>query len=227
MISIDDLLVADRFIADIDEAMNHFDVRSIYSRDIGMALARTFDKNVAQVGVLAARATATVTGGNGGSQITDTDARTNADSLIQSIFDAAATLDEKDVPESDRYAFLKPDQYYLLVNSSSKLVHADYTSGGNGGVDSGKVLSVAGMQIVKTNNLPSANIIAGPTAYQGDFTNTAALVMQRDAVGTVKLIDLAVESEYDIRRQGTLIVGKYAVGHGVLRPECAVEIKVL
>jgi hypothetical protein len=38
-------------------------------------------------------------------------------------------------------------------------------------------------------------------------------------------MDLAVESEYDIRRQGTLIVAKYAVGHGYLRPDCAVELK--
>jgi hypothetical protein len=44
-------------------------------------------------------------------------------------------------------------------------------------------------------------------------------------VGTVKLMDLGVEMAYDIRRQGTLIVGKYAMGHGILRPECAVEIK--
>ena len=40
-----------------------------------------------------------------------------------------------------------------------------------------------------------------------------------------QLMDLAVESEYDIRRQGTLMVAKYAMGHGVLRPEAAVGIK--
>jgi len=34
-----------------------------------------------------------------------------------------------------------------------------------------------------------------------------------------------MESEYDIRRQGTLMVGKLAYGHGILRPEAAVEIK--
>jgi hypothetical protein len=50
-------------------------------------------------------------------------------------------------------------------------------------------------------------------------------VLHRSAVGTVKLIDLGMEMAYDIRRQGTLIVGKYAVGDGILRPESAVEIK--
>jgi len=40
----------------------------------------------------------------------------------------------------------------------------------------------------------------------------------------VKLLDLGMESEYQISRQGTLMVAKYAVGHGVLRPEAAVEL---
>ena len=110
------------------------------------------------------------------------------------------------------------------MNSSSKLVNADYTSG-NGGVDSGRVLRVAGMEIVMTNNLPNATVDSGPAAYQGLFNTTVALVMNRMAVGTVKLLDLALESAYDIRRQGTLMVGKYACGHGILRPECAVEIR--
>lgn len=46
------------------------------------------------------------------------------------------------------------------------------------------------------------------------------------AIGTVKLLDLATESEYQIERQGTLFVAKYMMGHGVLRPECAVAFKV-
>jgi hypothetical protein len=44
------------------------------------------------------------------------------------------------------------------------------------------------------------------------------------AVGTVKLMDLAMEGDYETRRQGTFIVAKYAVGHDWLRPECAVEL---
>ena len=46
--------------------------------------------------------------------------------------------------------------------------------------------------------------------------------MSKDAVATVKLMDLAVESEYQIDRQGTLVVSKYAMGHDVLRPAMAV-----
>lgn len=226
VITIDDSLVADRFIAQIDEAKNHYDVRSIYSRDIGMALARAWDKNVAQVALLAARATSTVAGGNGGTVLTVPTAITNADALVAAIFDAAQALDEKDVPEEDRQVFLKPDQYYLLINSGSKTINTDFNGGeNNGSIKSGKIYSIAGMEIVKTNNLPQSNIVAGPAAYQGNFSTTAALVTQKGAVGTVKLLDLAMEMEYLIEYQGTLMIGKYAVGHGICRPECAVEIK--
>lgn len=225
VITIDDLLVADVFIANIDEAKSHYEFRSVYSSECGNALAKKYDQNLLQVGVLAARASATVSGGNGGSVITNATARTNADSLIGSAFDAAQAMDEKDVPASDRFLFVKPAQYYLMVESSSKLIHRDYAPG-NGSVADGTVMSVAGLKIVKTNNLPSTNVNSGPSAYQGDFTNLAALAMQRQAIGTVQLIGMAVESDYLIQNQGTLVVAKYALGHGILRPECSVEVKV-
>ena len=34
-----------------------------------------------------------------------------------------------------------------------------------------------------------------------------------------------MESEYDLRRQGSLMVAKMALGHGILRPESATLIK--
>lgn len=222
VITIDDLLVADRFIANIDEAMNHYDVRSIYSQDSGRALAKAFDTNLQQVAALAAQASATVSGGYGGDTITDADADTSGDSLIASIFDSEQNFDEKDVPSEDRYAFVKPAQYNLLAQVD-KAINKDYTAG-NGDYSKGTIFSVAGMEVVKTNNLPQGVVATGPSAYQGTFSNNVCVCMQKLAVGTVKLIDLAVESEYKIEYQGTLMVAKMAVGHGILRPECASEI---
>ena len=77
------------------------------------------------------------------------------------------------------------------------------------------------------------------SGYNGDFRKlrsgegTAAspykygiLAGTKEAIGTVKLLDLATESEYQIERQGHLFVAKYMMGHGVLRPECAVAVEV-
>lgn len=225
IINIDDLLVSDTFIARIDEAKNHYDVRSIYSTEQGRALARKADKQLMQVGLLAARASATVTGGFGGSQLVNAAFDMDAETLISGIFNAAQVLDEKDIPDEERYCFLKPKHYYLLAQNT-KLYNKDW--GGMGVYAEGKILKVANITLVKTNNFPNANIASPESGtqntYHGDFSDSVALVMHRSAIGTVKLLDLAVESAYDIRRQGTLMVAKYAMGHGILRPECAVEL---
>lgn len=225
-ISIDDLLIAAVFLSNYDEAMSHFDVRGEYSKQIGIALANAYDQNVARVALLAARSTAVVNGLPGGFSHVVATALTSPNALVQGILDAAQRLDENSIPEDDRYVFLKPAQYWALFNAD-KITNRDFVGADNngGGVASGKIMRIGGIPVVKTNHLPQDVVNTGPVAYQGDFSTTAALVMHKAAVGTVKLIDLAVESAYDVRRQGTLLVSKYAVGHGVLRPECAVEIK--
>jgi len=230
VITIDDLLISDSFIAQIDEAKNHYDVRSIYSTEMGNALARTVDQHVLQLAILAAQASATVNGENGGAVITDADAKTNAASLITSIFDAVQTLDEKDVPEDDRFCIVPPSTYYNIVEND-KILNRDF-GGTNGVYAEGQVLKVAGVNIVKSNTAVAAftdqsgaSSTGENNTYNGDFSNTAAVVFHKSAIGTVKLMDLAMESEYDIRRQGTLMVAKMALGHGILRPEAAVEIQ--
>lgn len=231
VINIDDLLISDVFIANIDEAKNHFEVRSEYTRQTGLALANQWDKNVLQVGCLAAAASATVTGGNGGTSLTSSGTlyRTSATDLAAGIYSAVQAMDEKDVPMDDRkHAFVRPAQYYLLAQSTA-LVNRDWAIGG-GNYAEGKIIQVAGVPIVKTNHLPITDLSGGSSTgqnntYLADFSKVAALVMSDCAVGTVKLLDLAVESEYEVWRQGTLIVSKYAVGTGILRPECAAVLK--
>ena len=222
IITIDDLLVADVFVPEIDEAKNHYEYRSEYSTQCGRILAKTFDVNSLQVAVLAARASATVTGGYGGSALTNAGYATTGSTIAAGIFASAQALDEKDVPENDRYAVIRPAQYYLMAQTTN-VINKDW--GGSGVYAEGSVLKVAGISIVKSNNLPSSNVATGPSAYQGDFSNTQGLVFGRGVMGTVKLLDLGLEMEWDMRRQGTLILAKYALGHGILRPECGVELK--
>ncbi len=226
IITIDGLLVSDVFIANIDEAMNHYDVRSIYTTEVGRALSRRMDRNVLQISVLAARASATVTGGFGGSQLNGgANLPTNTSGALRdAIFTAAQTLDEKNVPEDGRYCVLRPAQYYRLV-LDAVVPNRDFSGAPGGDIRTGKVWEVAGVEVVKSNNLPSTNITTGNTKYQGNFAATFGLVSHAAAVGTLKLMDLSVEGAYMVDAQGTLIVSKYLAGHGILRPECAVELR--
>lgn len=232
VITIDDLLISPVFIAEIDEAKNHYDVRGHYSTEVGRILAQVWDKHALQVGVLAARTTTGNIDGESpaGSVITETAAGDfmDPDALAAAFFAAAQKLDEKNVPEMDRCAYLDPARYYTLVQSD-KVINRDF-SASNGDFAKGKVFECAGIEIVKTNNLPTTNVTGGDVAsgtgdkYVGDFTSTAGLIMHKSAIGTVQLMDLSTRMDYDPRRIGTQVVSKYAVGHGVLRPEAAVEL---
>lgn len=225
IVNIDGLLIAPRFLANIDEAMNHYDVRSILAEDVADFLGQTWDTNVLRKVIQAARASATVTGLPGGSTIFGgATVATDADVLYDAFLTAAQTLDEKSIPESDRFAFLSPAMFYLLLNAG-KVINQDFTDGVNGGVNTGKIRQVAGLQIVSSNNVPDDVVNeSGVTAYNGTYSDTVAAVFHKSAVGTVKLMDLAVESEYLIQNQGWLLVAKYAMGTDILRPEAAIEI---
>lgn len=229
VIAIDDLLISDVFIDDLEDAKLHFDVRSEYSNQLGIALSNRFDEKIARLGYLAARASATTTDHKGGTVLKNTAAATTVATLREMLFTAAQTLDEKDVPEEDRHVIVKPAQYYMLVQDTT-LLNKDW--GGTGSLATANLPMIANMQIHKSNNLPNgtnvtAKVDGENNSYIGNFTDSVALVMNRQAVGTVKLFDLATEmsgKDFHIMYQGDLIVAKYAMGHGILRPDCAVEI---
>ena len=223
-ITIDGLLLADHFVNNLDEAMNHYDVRSIYAKEAGIILGTQWDKNVLQEGVLGARSSTLVTSGNGGAVLTNASYGTSGSTLGGGLFDAAEELDEKNVPENDRYMYVRPAQYYLMAETTN-LINRDW--GGRGVYAEGEVMKIAGIHLVKTNNLPITTVSdsTGVTTHEANFSTTKALVMHKSAVATVKLLNLAVETEYDIRLQGWWIVAKYAMGHSFIRPECCVEFK--
>lgn len=224
LITIDDLLIADTFVAEIDDLKSHYDHRSIYTSELGAALARQMDEQILAYGALGADSAARVSGGDAGTEIVDADAASNADSLVASIFDAAQAMDEHDVPAENRCVFVAPAVYYNLIESGSKVINADY--GGEGSVAGGSLIRVAGFEVVSTNSLPGneTSNTAHPTAIQEDWSNLVALCLHKTAVGTVKLLDLSMQADYEVRRQGTLLVARMATGSNYLRPEGCVAI---
>jgi N4-gp56 family major capsid protein len=230
VINIDDMLLASAFLGEIDELKNHYDVRSVYSREMGQALAKTVDKNLLNLVVLASRASANITGGNGGAVITNATAKSSASSLVGSIFTAIQTLDEKDIPSQGRYIVVAPEQYYQLCNLDS-LISRDFSANA-GDRAKGTVVSIGGVPVIKSNTAvasftdqSAASTSGTNNTYIGNFSTVAAVVFHSSAVGTVKLKDLVLESTYDPRRLGTLLTSRMALGHGILRPESSVSIK--
>jgi len=229
IINIDDMLLSSAFIAELDELKNHYDVRSIYSREMGQALAKKVDQQLLQLLVLASKGSANITGGNAGTEITDADAKTNATSLISSIFEAIQALDEHDVPSTDRFCITTPDIFYQLANVD-KLVNRDFSDAA-GDFAKGTIMSIGGVPIIKSATAISAfadnsSAESGTNnTYNVDASNVAAIIAHKSAVGTVRLKDLTLETNYDYRRIGHLMTARMAHGHGILRPESAVSIK--
>jgi len=239
VIELDGLLVSHAFLAQLDELMNHYDVRGVYSSKMGEELANVFDMNVLRQLVLGARASNALDDGDGGTEIEhteldDNDIDTKAKAFIECLFNAAEEMDEKKVPETGRYCVLKPGPYYTLVQhmNSGGLspIHRDI--GGRGSYAEGEVVRIAGIDILKSNNVPDSDY--SDTTEDGivddrhdvDASNTRGVVWYPEGCGTLKLMDLASEAEWQIERQGYLMVTKMAVGHKYLRPECCVEIKL-
>ena len=165
--------------------------------------------------------------------------------LVAALFSAAQRMDEHDVPSDGRFCVLRPAEYYKLITGADDSNSFSLTSainkdiGGAGSLAAGNIPQIAGISIYKSNHIPSTDLsgtssgdgdssndvfLGNGVGYNGDFRNSLGIVSHSAAVGTVKLLDLATESEYQIERQGTLFVAKYAMGHGVLRPECAIEL---
>ena len=255
VINIDDMLVASSLIPRIDELKNHYDLRSIYSAELGKALAKRMDLQILKTLFAAGlTTTANYSGGPTGTELTGADTMT-AVGLVEALFECARTLDEKEVPSEDRFAILTPLQYYKLLTGDSTAINKD-TSSGSADAAKGSIVEVAGIKLYKSPHLEGvqvgalngddANVANSPFAdtavnnddagYNGDLTGLAPTQTGSDvgnvgfvaghssAVGCVKLLDLATESEYLIERQSTLFVAKYAMGLGVLRPESAVVV---
>ena len=239
VITINDLLISSVFLSNIEEAKNHWDVRNAYSSEIGRALAYAKDRHILINIGRASVASANVSDSNypAGTTLTNLDIAhatdsTAANAFITELFSAAQTLDDNYVPSEGRKCFLKPENYYKLANATNA-INVDFR--GQGSIAEGRVQKIAGIELVPVAHFTNFHVTAGvavgsygaggTTPYTINLTDYAGLVSHPSAVGTVKLMDLAVESEYDIRRQGTLMVAKYAMGHDVLRPEAAVGIK--
>ena len=248
VVTVDDLLISSTFISNIDEAMNHYDVRSIYTREMGYALANASDKNVARIIAKAASITdATAAAAQFGASFGDEVYTTNvtigtltADALdgakiAKAIYDALEEFDKKDITQ-EKIVVLPPQQYYALFGADANvntLAYMNRDVGGSGSIATGAAPMIGGARVVMSNHIPTTDeSTTGATpdpltnvgAYKADYSAVRGLVFTQDAAATVKLLDLGVESEYQIERQGNLMVAKYAMGHNILRPACAITL---
>jgi len=239
-INVDDILVSHYAIADLDRILSHFDMRSIISKEMGTALAKTFDKNVFRQLVLAARELGE-TPFPGGSSVADASLAANASGVyngidwIDAIRSGNLTLFNKDVPEDmPRYLAVKAEVFdaikYAKDPSGQYLVlNRDFGADAAGGIQArAETIVIDGVTVVKSRNIPGTDESADTSVYskyQANFATTEAVMWCPQAVATVKLLDISMETERDVRRLEDFMVSKMFCGSGSMRPEMAIEFK--
>ncbi|KQR67870.1 hypothetical protein [Rhizobium sp. Leaf341] len=229
VITIDDMLISSTFVSNYEEAMAHYEVRSEYAFQMGDSLAQAYDQHLFAIATKAAvGGTTGAVAEMGSATEVKIGATPSISAVVDAIYDSAAYFDATNIPDTERVAYVTPSLYWDLVQDGSFL-DRDFGNEGNGSKAKGGIYRAAGIEIVPTNNLAlnfgTATLTgkragADVTDYTVDGTKSLVLIMQKQALGTVKLMNLATEKEYQVGRQGTLMVSRMACGHGVLRPEC-------
>lgn len=241
VVTVDDILVAHTAIADLDAMLSHFDVRSQFSTEMGRALARVYDKNQFRQILLAARKAADGPF-PGGTAITDA-ALVNTGTIdgkawIDAIRAANEALFNLDVPEDmPRYLAVNKRTFngikyakdangqYLVLNRE---IYNEGASAAGGVAGRGETLDIDGVTVVSSRNMPNTNETADSTVYskyRANYSTTTGILWTPMAIATVKMMDIGFETVRDPRRLEDFMVAKMLVGHGTLRPECAVEFK--
>lgn len=235
IIAIDGLLTADCLITDIDDAMNHYDVRVEYSRQLGEALAQSADcaiinelanmaakdaavpENIPDNGVGAEKVQGTGKAFEFETGLAISQSADYGNKIIEGLLAARAAFTKNYVPMGDRYCLLTPEGYSALIKAlmpDSANYQALFDP------NSGKLQTICGFEVIEVPHLLNDGV-DGKHKLNTKFTaaKLQGIVFHRSAVGTVKLKDLAMERARRAEYQADQIIAKYAMGHGGLRPE--------
>lgn len=233
VINIDGLLTSDVLITDIFEAMNHYDVRGEYAKQLGEALAIAADgATVAEIAKLVKANTENITGLGKGIVVEKTitgGAGINYETgkaVIDGLLEMKAKWTTQYVPEEERFAYITPEVESAIITSKDA-INRDY--GAVASIVDGNIDKLCGFKIIAVPHLKAGG--ADKTGMLGtspeghefptDYAGALAVCAHRTAVATVKLKDLQLEHARRPELQADMIIAKNAVGHGGLRPEAS------
>lgn len=214
-------------ISRLEEKILAFDTRAKLAKQMGESLATKIDKEVFSEILLASQTSGTIGGAvmqPDGSEVNNdvifsgATPEAKGDALFAAIFEANTLFKQKDVP-GDPVIVTTPANFNNLVQSS-KGVNRDFTSG-NGGVDSGTIVEIAGIKIMYTNHLPVGTAVVVAAANK----KLQALAFTEDCVGVVKLMEVTTDIDpLPTKIRQDLLKTFYWLGMGVLNPSMACAI---
>ena len=223
-VAIGPLTVAHAWITDLDKAMAHYDSKSSQSESIGRALAKKVDLDIIAKVIEAGEIVDAGTALSAGLKAFDDDIYTpeistslaNGAAVFNACVQAETLYTEKDVVGEPAF-MMRPAQYFMLLNNPASTgltwVNDEYAQ-------SGKVPMVLGRKVVKTPHFPA--YLIGSSISTGDV---GVCLFSKEAVAQLELLSVSTRVDYIPQRLANLIVGKMAVGYGILNHACAINVK--
>ena len=189
------------FIEDIAATQAKADLRTIYTKKAGYAIAKAIDSDL-----FALCSGLSKSAGTGGSS-TDLD---------ESILQAVNYLDEADAPDDDRFMVISPDAKQAML-AIDKFIMSGYKmqSEPDAPVVTGRFGDIYGMTVYVSSNVPQ------------DGTQTISthnLVFQRGAFGLAIQLGPRVQANYVPQYLGTLVTVDVIYGVCELRDSYACQI---
>lgn len=173
ILTLDNMLTANTLINDVDELINHWDVRSPIATELGRALAYAYDRFAMSTFWAAANAVSPIsaTSANGtalaGQIITKGTTDPTGAQILDALYEAQVALDNKDVPVDGRFCVVRPEQYQILLGTPAVSTantfrfSKDYGSGvGDVTKGTAATVEVAGFKLMKSNLFPRVNLAA-------------------------------------------------------------------
>lgn len=232
-ITLDKMVFDSVFVAEIDEMMNHFEVRGPYATQLGQSLGSLQAKRIATMHILASRkywVAGTPTGVPDGQPTPqyawDANMKTSATALETAYFAAVQYLHENDISGAAVESRL-PWQQVLLMARNIGLDPATAIAkpeSGSGNRVTAKLGLVAGIDTQGTNFIPKTNITTGNVKYQVNASTTVGHIGNRMAVGSLERKAMQMTIKDQPERLGTIMIASQLNGHGILRPECSFEL---
>ena len=224
VIAIADLTVAHSWISDLDNAMVHYNASAAHIESIGRALSKAVDIAIIAKVIESGRIVDAAAAATAGLKVFADDVFSSIAQTAQD-FDTAMTGQEvqammasamtefrdKDCVGDPVY-LLRPQPYFALLNNAAQTgltwVNDEYAQ-------SGKVPMVLGSKVMYSPNFPAISATTGDE-------NAVGVLFSKECVGILELLSVSIKTDYIPTRLADLMVGKLAVGYGILNHGSAI-----
>ena len=198
-VTIDRHRYAGFLIEDLPALQSKYDLRSLYTKNAGYAIAKDIDSYLLSLGAGLGSRMIGSTGATAWDGSANSNTGNGTDLAEAGIRRAIERLDTSDVPDEDRYLVIHPVQKNVLLAIAR---FTEYQMLGPGGIPikSGQFGEIFGVQVFVTTRVPQILAVDASTAYHEN------LLFHKDAFLIAVQMNPRVQAQYDIDKLGWKVV---------------------